>query len=259
MPVEDQTELFERTSYLLRKKVGKQPAIRLDPLDTTVPPYPSNRSSALSSIAESSRSFSASRSQSRISFRTPRELELPKVAHQQLQPEKPLPHAPRRSPKEYIRDWWQSPGLLSARSAAFLAGVQGIVETYLNTHGHERPTYQTGLIERLGGTMDDNNLEAQKEKTRQLPLALWRKLVTASCVAGMLTVVVLLITLVSVEHLGKGRASHFLMGGSGAIIIFGALAMIATRRPLTEVLIMGVLGVLICQCVMDDFRHVGAG
>lgn len=259
MPVEDQTGVFERTSQLLRKKSGKQPAIRLDPLDTTVPPYPSNRSSALSSIAESSRSFSASRSQSRISFRTPRELELPKVAHQQLQPEKPLPHAPRRSPKEYIRDWWQSPGLLSARSAAFLAGVQGIVEIYLNAHGPEHPSCQTDGIKRPGGAIDDDNLEAQKEKTQQLPLTLWRKLVTAACVAGMLTVIVLLITLGSVEHLGKERASHFLMAGSGTIILLGALAMFATRRPLTEVLIMGVLGVLICQCVMDDFRHVETG
>ena len=266
MPLEPQNELFDRTAAILRSKTGKQPAIKLDPLDTTVPSYPSNRSSALSSVAESSRSFSASRTRfGRHSFHTPKELELPSVAHQQLQPNKPLPAAPqpRCSPKRYLQRFLQSPGLLlspplSARSAAFLAGVQSIVDTYLyhRSHGHTASPPHNGHVEAKRILTHEDSLEAQRQMSHSAFLPWWRKLIIAVCSIAVLATLVLLIVLVRVDHMGIRKVSHWLMAGSGTLIVLVALIMFAVRRPLSEVLVMAVLGVLICQCVMVNV-HAG--
>jgi hypothetical protein len=74
----------------------------------------------------------------------------------------------------------------------------------------------------------------------------------------MVTVVVLLTVFVRVDAMGSSKASHMLMGGSGILILLAALLMLAARRSLGEIMVMGVLAVLICQCVMGDF-HSGKG
>ena len=56
--------------------------------------------------------------------------------------------------------------------------------------------------------------------------------------------------------MGIRKVSHWLMAGSGTLIVLVALIMFAVRRPLSEVLVMAVLGVLICQCVMVNV-HAG--
>jgi uncharacterized membrane protein HdeD (DUF308 family) len=73
---------------------------------------------------------------------------------------------------------------------------------------------------------------------------------------GMVAIMVLLTTLVRVETMGLKHASHWLMAGSGTVTLLAALIMLAARRPLAEILVMAMLGVLVCQCVMDNF-HIG--
>lgn len=269
MPLEVQSELFQRTASLVHKKPGKQPDVKLHPLDTTTPPYSSDGSSSLSSVSESPRSFSASRSRfGKTALKTPRDLQVPKNSHQQLQPNKPLPEAPqpRLSPRDFLNKLLPSPlfGLqppLSARSAVFLVSLQQMfsstVDTYLYRRGDgssQSPRPQQGYVGGDGKFTSDDMLEAQRVPSATTPLALWRKLLIALSILSMLATVVLLIVLVRVDHMGTRRASRWLMAGSGALVLLAALMMFAARRPLAEVLVMAVLGVLICQCVMDDFH-----
>lgn len=252
-----------RAELRKQRKLGKQPEVVLPPLDTTIPPYSGDKSSALSNIAESAgSSFSASRS--RLGRKGPRDLQVPQSAHQQFQPSKPLPDPPqKRSPRHYINSLLPSPlfGMqppLSARSAAFLISVQHMlsstVETYLRRYDGSMRTPRSHHDKESSESM----LEAQSVPSFSSGLSLWRKLLLSFCIMGTVTILVLAVVFVRVDRMGTGRASHWLMGTSGAIVFLAAGAMFAVQRPLSEILVMVVVGVLICQCVMDDI-HSGKG
>jgi hypothetical protein len=269
MPLEERDTLQERVAKELKKDPGKQRAIKLDRLDTTIPSYhESNRSSALSSISDSARSFSASRLRSGKAFpRTP--LQMPRVAHQQLQPEKPLPERPRPglSPRERLSQLLPSPLFalqppLSARSVAFIVSLQHMLSSTVDAYVSHRysgppiksPASKDDPHEGEKQVKDTSALEAQVPKETEERLKWWRKLLIAFCTMSMLTIIVLLIICVRIDHMGVSLATQWLMGGSGAFVVFAAIAMFAARLPLVSILVMAVLGVLICQCVMDHFH-----
>ena len=130
------------------------------------------------------------------------------------------------------------------------------METYLY-HRYDEPiqsgpvdTYPTDKI------INDAMLEAQKGAAEPSRLSWWRIAIIGLGVSFMIGILVAMIILVRVDdsHMAMGQASHWLMGGSGGIILLAALTMFAAKRPLAEILVLAMLGVLICQCVMDDFH-----
>jgi uncharacterized membrane protein len=151
---------------------------------------------------------------------------------------------------------------LSARSAAFfislrhslrhsfLSAVDAYVHRRFNHSEKSPPCQRTRFTD-----SKLENLEEQSTTNTKSPLSSRRKCVAV--VFGTLMAISMAMTIffASAHHiLHPGTANHFIMGGSGSIIIFAAIVMLATRRSIKEVLAMAAVAVTVCQCIMADLK-----
>lgn len=246
------------------KAVEKPPIVRLTPLDTSVTRN-NGPNSAYSANATSPQSLSASRAK-RGGF-TPLSLKVPPLPQQQ-QVKKPLPPSPRRSrsPRDYLNKLLTSPRFLaapplSARSAEFLFTLQqslhrtfdSAVDTYLHrrfSHSAKSPPCQRSG---LNDSISEYSLESQDEEVRPR-MNIQQKLIIGTCLAFIVVLFISMAIFTSGNHMtGPRHAQHFIMGGTGGIVVFAAVIMMATRRSIMEIFTMAMVAILICQCVMHDF------
>jgi hypothetical protein len=124
---------------------------------------------------------------------------------------------------------------LSARSAAFLVTLRQTFLSAVDAYAHR--------------------LEEQGGIKRKLPLSRRHKIIATIFGILLVTSLVLTIYFTSGHRILQPRTTqHVIMGGSGSVILFAAMLMLALRRSVKEILAMAAVSVTVCQCVMADLN-----